>query len=100
VKKFDLIKGDASITFKKWLQDNPAGIIAMAIFDMDIYQPTRDVLKLIVPRLTRGSLLVFDELNCRHWPGETLALMETIGLNKLALRRHPHQPYCAWAVFE
>jgi hypothetical protein len=99
VKKFELIKGDATKTIDTWLTDNPHAIIAMAIFDMDIYKPTRDVLEKIVPRLTRGSLLVFDELNCPHFPGETRAVDEVLGLNKLALKRFAHQPYCAWAVF-
>ena len=99
VKKFELIKGDASLTIDGWLKNNPAAIVAMAIFDMDIYKPTKDVLEKLVPRLTKGSVLVFDELNCPHFPGETLALDEVIGLNKLSLRRFPHQPYCAWAVF-
>jgi len=99
VKKFELVKGDASSTIDGWLQNNPSAIVAMAIFDMDIYKPTKDVLERLVPRLTKGSVLVFDELNCPHFPGETLALDEVIGLNKLSLRRFPHQPYCAWAVF-
>jgi len=99
IRKFELIKGDASLTVDSWLQKNPSAIVAMAIFDMDIYKPTKDVLQKLVPRLTRGSVLVFDELNCPHFPGETVALDEVIGLNKLSLRRFPHQPYCAWAVF-
>ncbi len=99
MKKFELIKGDASITIDTWLEQNPQAIIAMAIFDMDIYQPTKDVLEKIIPRLTKGSLLVFDELNCPYFPGETLAVQEVLGLNHLALRHFPHQPYCAWAVW-
>ncbi len=99
VKKFELVKGDASLTIKPWLDRNPYAIVAMAIFDMDVYKPTKDVLEKLLPRLTKGSLLVFDELNCPHFPGETTALDEVIGLNKLALRRFPHQPFCAWAVF-
>lgn len=99
IRKFELVKGDASVTIERWLDDNPHAIIAMAIFDMDLYRPTRDVLEKIVPRLTRGSLLVFDELNCPHFPGETRALDEVLGVSKLALRRSPHQPYCSWAVF-
>ena len=99
VKKFALVRGDASETVGVWLEQNPHAIIAMAIFDMDLYKPTRDVLKGILPRLTRGSLLVFDELNCAHFPGETRALDEIIGLNNLKLRRFPHQPFCSWAVF-
>lgn len=100
IKKFELIKGDASLTIKNWLVANPHAVISMAIFDMDVYQPTKDVLQQILPRLVKGSLLVFDELNCPRFPGETLALMETIGLNQLRLRRDPNQPYCAWAVLE
>ena len=99
VKKFELVKGDASVTIDHWLSDNPHAIVAMAIFDMDVYRPTRDVLEHIIPRLTKGSVLVFDELNCAHFPGETVALDEVIGINNLSLRHFPHQPYSAWAVF-
>lgn len=99
IKKFELIKGDASLTIDPWLKNNPHAIVSMAIFDMDIYKPTKDVLEKIIPRLTKGSLLVFDELNCQHFPGETMAVNEVLGLNNIALRRHPHQPYCSWAVF-
>jgi hypothetical protein len=99
MKKFELIRGDASETFNEWLDRNPHAIVSMAILDMDVYRPTRDVLSKIIPRLTKGSLLVFDEVNCRHFPGETEAVAEVIGLNNLKLRRFPHQPYCAWAVF-
>jgi hypothetical protein len=99
LKKFELVKGDVAETLPVWLTDNPHAIIAMAVFDMDLYNPTRDALELVLPRLTRGSLLVFDELNCPYFPGETSALDEVIGLGKLRLRRYPHQPYCAWAVW-
>ena len=98
-KKFQLIKGDASVTVKQWLSDNPSAIIGMAIFDMDVYKPTKDVLEAILPRLTKGSLLVFDELNCPHFPGETRAVDEVLEINNLRLRHFPHQPYCAWAVY-
>lgn len=99
IKKFELIKGDASATIDLWLEANPHAIISMALFDMDIYKPTRDVLERIIPRLTKGSVLAFDELNCGHFPGETAAVNEVLGLNNLSIRRHPHQTYCAWAVF-
>jgi hypothetical protein len=99
IKKFELIPGDASETIIQWLENNPHAIISMAIFDMDVYRPTRDVLNLIIPRLTKGSLLVFDELNCPHFPGETQAVMEVLGLNNVSLKRHSHQPYCAWGVY-
>lgn len=99
LKKWDLIKGDASLTVGPWLSENPHVVISMAIFDMDVYKPTRDVLEVILPRLTRGSLLVFDELNVELFPGETIAVQEVLGLNNLRLRHNPNQPLCAYAVF-
>lgn len=99
IKKFELVKGDATVTIDQWLLDNPHAIVAMAIFDMDVYKPTKVVLEKLIPRLTKGSLLVFDELNCQHFPGETLAVQEVLGLNNLRLHRFPHQSYCAWAEF-
>jgi hypothetical protein len=99
IKKFELVAGDASVTAAEWLVRNEHAVVAMAIFDMDVYQPTRDALQALLPRLTKGSVLVFDELNCPRFPGETTAVMEVLGLNNLRLRRDPHQPYCAWAVW-
>jgi hypothetical protein len=99
IKKFDLIKGDVRETLPAFLEANPHIIVAMAIFDMDIYSPTKSALSLVLPRLTKGSLLVFDELNCRHFPGETQAVNEVLGLNNLHLQRVPNQPFCAFAEF-
>jgi hypothetical protein len=99
IEKFELVKGDVVATLPQWLEDNPHAIIAMAIFDMDIFQPTRAALELIRPRLVKGSMLVFDELNCKHFPGETQAVMDVFGLNTMKLERFPHQPYCAFAEF-
>jgi len=99
IKKFDLIKGDVTETLPAFLEANPHLIVAMAVFDMDIYEPTKSALALVLPRLTKGSLLVFDELNCRHFPGETQAVSEVLGLNELRLQRVPNQPFCAFAEF-
>jgi len=99
INKSHLIKGDVTDTLPVWLSANPHAVISMAIFDMDVYSPTKMALEAVLPRLTRGSIVVFDELNCPQFPGETQALAEVVGLTKLRLRRSPHQPYCAWAVW-
>jgi hypothetical protein len=99
IKKFELIKGDATKTIDKWLLDNPHAIISMAFFDMDIYQPTQEVLTKILPRLVKGSLIAFDEINYADFPGETLALDDVLGLNNLRLYRTPIQTHCAWMVW-
>jgi hypothetical protein len=100
IRKFELIKGDVRETLPTFLDENPHAVVSMAIFDMDIYAPTKFALEAIMPRMTKGALLVFDELNCRHFPGETQAVDEVIGLNNLRLSRVPNQPYCAFAEFE
>lgn len=89
VKKFQLVKGDASESFAKYLRDHPETVIALAYFDMDLYQPTRDCLKLLRSRLTKGSVVGFDELNNASFPGETVAVAEVIGLDNIELRRSP-----------
>lgn len=93
LKKFTLIKGDASETVEKLLHERPELVISLAIFDMDIYQPTKNVLRQIKTRLHHGSLLVFDEFNCPHFPGETQAVIEEFGLNNLEFLQSPFLPY-------
>lgn len=99
IKKYELIKGNVISSIDKWLEDNPHAIISLAIFDMDLYEPTKEVLQKIKPRLTKGSVLAFDELNCKVFPGETIALNEVFGLNNITLKRSPLHPYCSWAVY-
>ncbi len=99
LKKHKLIKGDAIETIDKWLLENPNKIISLAIFDMDLYAPTKEVLQKILPRLTRGSIIAFDELTCDEFPGEAVAVNEVLGFNNIKLRRSKLHPQCAWAVF-
>lgn len=87
--KFALVKGDAVETVPAYLQDRPETIISLAIFDFDIYRPTRSTLEVIQPHLTRGSILVFDELCDDIFPGETIALREVLGLHTLHIKRFP-----------
>jgi len=87
IKKFEIRKGDASVEIVKYLDQNPETIIALAFFDLDIYEPTRNCLEAIRPYLVKGSLLCFDELNDPNAPGETIALKEIFGLNNVRLRR-------------
>lgn len=87
VKKNILIKGDAVVMLEKYLKDHPETIIAFAYFDFDVYEPTKKCLELIKPYLTKGSIIGFDELNDPQFPGETIALRETLGLNNVAIKR-------------
>lgn len=100
IKKFELRVGDASLEIVKYLEEAPETIIALAYFDFDLYEPTKTCLNAIRPRLTKGSVIAFDELNDPDSPGETLALMETLGLNHVKLKRFPHASRISYVVFE
>lgn len=99
-KKFELVKGDATQAFPKYLLDNPQTIVAFAYFDFDIYEPTKVCLELLMERVTKGSVIAFDELNLKEFPGETIALMETIGLKKYSIKRSPLNPLISYLIVE
>lgn len=100
LKKYELVKGDATVTFKRYLDEHPETIIAFAYFDFDIYEPTKICLELCRDRLTRGSIIGFDELNHPDWPGETVALKEILGLNKVRVERMPFMPTGSYIVID
>lgn len=99
-KKYELVEGDATQTIHQYLSDHPETIIALAYFDFDVYKPTRDCLEAILPHLTRGSVIAFDELNCPEFPGETVAVREVLGLSRYAIRRDPSSPLTSYLVIE
>jgi hypothetical protein len=89
LKKFELVKGDALKTVSEYFRRHPETIVSLAIFDFDIYQPTKAALETVKPHLMKGSVLVFDELCDDIFPGETLALAEVLGLNNVRVQRMP-----------
>lgn len=98
-KKFELVKGDAVTKIDEYFDLHPETIIAFAYFDFDIYIPTRKCLEAIKPRLTKGAIIAFDELNCPEFPGETTAFAEIFGINNYALKRTPLNPLCSYIIF-
>lgn len=100
MKKFELVKGDATKTLPMYLKNHPETIIAFAYFDFDIYEPTKVCLELIKDRLTKGSILAFDELNHPLFPGETEAFMEVLGLRNYKLKRSILTPNVSYIVVE
>lgn len=100
IRKFELVKGDAAIEVSRYLERQPETIIALAYLDLDLYEPTRACLEAIRPRLTKGSVIGFDELNCPDFPGETAAVIETLGLDRYAIKRDPGMPFASYVVVE
>lgn len=98
IDRVKIVKGNAITKVADYLIDNPHTIIALAYFDMDLYKPTKECLKTILPYLTKGSVLVFDELCHPWWPGETKAVSEVLGLQNVAIKRTDFAPNVSYIV--
>jgi hypothetical protein len=100
IKKHEICVGDATKELPAFLERSPETIVALAYFDFDIYEPTKKCLEIIKPRLVKGSVIGFDELNDPDSPGETIALMESFGLNNIRLKRFSHASRVSYFVVE
>ena len=100
IDKVHLVRGDVTQTVPKFVAENPHLVVSLLFLDMDLYEPTKVALETILPRMPRGAVIAFDELDNPMWPGETLAALEAVGLSRLRLQRLPWDPYIAYAVVE
>ena len=76
IKKHTLVKGDVTKTAPEYFSNNSDLIIALAYFDMALYEPSKAALQAIKPHLIAGSVLMLDEFNNYDYPGETKAFKE------------------------
>jgi hypothetical protein len=100
IDKVHLIRGDAATTVPQFVADHPHIVVSLLFLDLDLYEPTKAVIEHLLPRMPRGAVIAFDELDNPMWPGETLAALESIGLGRLQLRRLEWDPYISYAVLE
>ena len=98
IDKVHLVRGDVSETIPQFVRDHPHLIVSLLFIDLDVYDPTKVALEHFLPRMPRGAVVAFDELDNPQWPGETLAAIEQAGLGRLQLRRLEWDPYIAYAV--
>lgn len=100
IPRVELVVGDAMQTIPQFVQKNPHLVVAMLYLDFDLYEPTKLAIETLLPRMPKGGVLAFDELNQAAWPGETLAVLETIGLRNLRIKRFPFTPQLSYAILE
>jgi hypothetical protein len=96
IPKVELVPGDACETIPLYLKDHPHLLISLLYLDFDIYSPTRAALENLLPRVVKGGVVAFDELNCAEFAGETTALLETLDLREVELKRFPSDPYISY----
>ena len=100
IEKVFLVKGDMKKTVPKYLEQNPETIVSLMYLDVDVFEPTKIALEHFVPRMPKGAIIAFDELNDRGYPGETLAVLKTIGIRNLRIHRFYYDTKISYAVLE
>lgn len=100
IPKVELIRGDMAKTIPEFVQSHPHLVVSLLYLDADLFEPTRAALIHFLPRMPKGAVVAFDELDNPIWPGETQAALEIVGLNRLRLRRLEWDPYISFATIE
>ena len=100
IPRVELVVGDASETIPHYVEENRHLVVAMLYLDFDLYKPTKVAIETFLPRMPKGAVLAFDELNQSNWPGETLAVLETMGLRNLRIQRFPFASALSFAILE
>lgn len=100
IEKVDLVRGDMVETIPRFVETHPHLMVSLLFIDCDLYAPTTAALRHFLPRMPKGAVLAFDDLDNPRWPGETAALLEHRGVRELELKRLPWDPYIAYAVID
>ena len=75
-------------------------VVSLLFLDFDLYEGTKAALDHFLPRMPRGAIVAFDELDNPLWPGETRAMLEVFDKHRFQLRRLPFDPYIGYAVID
>jgi hypothetical protein len=100
ISRTELVVGDALQTIPEYLEKNKHLVVAMLYLDFDIFDPTKVAIETFLPRMPKGAVIAFDELGQEYWPGETLALLQTVGIRGVRLQRFPFTPSLSYAILE
>ena len=98
ISKVKLIRGDFMETSKQFLEEHSYTLIALLYLDFDLYEPTKQALEIFLPRMGKGSILVFDQINNPKFPGETLAMLEKLNLKDYRIEKFEYDPNMAFIV--
>ena len=100
IQKVKLIKGDAVKTIPDFIAEHPHLVVSLLYLDFDIYKPTIAALEHFIPRMPKGAVVAFDELDNALWPGETQAMLEFFKKSNLRIEKLQFDPYVGYAVID
>ncbi len=98
IGKVELIKGNLLETIPSFVDSHSHLVVSLLFMDCDLYEPTKSALRHFLPRMPKGAVIAFDELDNPMWPGETQAVIDSVGLGRLRLRRLEWDPYIGFAI--
>jgi hypothetical protein len=87
-----VVKGDVRETAPRYFADHPETTVAMAYFDMGLYEPTKLALQAIKPHLIPGSVILLDEFTWSESPGEAIAFREVFGQSGYTIEKSKLTP--------
>jgi len=96
IPNVEIVQGDFMATAEEYAKTHPHLLVALLYLDFDLYEPTRKALELFLPRMPKGAIVCFDELNCAAFPGETAAMLEMLPIRETELRRFPFDPWISY----
>ena len=97
IQKTKLIEGDVCQTLPEYLSQNEHTLVSLAVLTMNLYEPTRDVLNRLWPRMPKGAVVVIHSLNEDYYPGATKAALESLG-SEVSIQTFPFAPNLAYIV--
>jgi hypothetical protein len=96
MQKIELVKGDATETIPRYVQDHPELTIALLYLDFDLFTPTKAALDQLLPLVCKGGIVCMDEFNYDRFPGETQAVKESLTLRDVELKRFSFAPFVGY----
>jgi len=100
IPRVELVAGDATQTIPAFVEENKHLVVAMLYLDFAVYAPTKSAIENFLPRMPKGSIIVFDELAQAACPGETQAALDTVGLRNLRIKRFPYCTAISYAILD
>ena len=96
IANIEFVKGDFNVTAPGFLKKNPHTVVSLIYLDFDLYEPTKKALDVFLPRMPKGAVVAFDEINCESFPGETKALNDVMGIGNHRINRFPFDPWISY----
>lgn len=100
IPKVELVRGDLADTAQRYVDEHRHLVVALLYLDVDLYVGTKAALQAFWPRIPKGGIVGFDEINTAFHPGETQAVHELLGLGNLRIKRFPFGTSITYAVKE